>query len=58
MAYTCYLKKLSKDVKAKRKSLFDKYWPKNFQKSSIAMRKWFSTNCGSFFDQMGAKKNL
>lgn len=27
VAYVCYLKKLSKDIEAKRRSIFDKYWP-------------------------------
>lgn len=58
VAYIFYLKKLAKDIKEKRKLLFSKYWPQNFQKSSVAMRKWFSSNCKKFFDQMDAKKDL
>lgn len=58
VAYIVYLKKLTKDIMKKRKTLFDKYWPQNFQKSSIAMRQWFSSNCKKFFDQMTAKKDI
>ena len=37
--------------------MFDKYWPQNFQKSTVAMRKWFSSNCSDFFKAMRDKND-
>lgn len=55
VSYIFYLKKLVKSIMAKRKIVFNKFWPEQFQKSTNGMRKWFSGSCKNFFSQMAKK---
>ena len=55
VTYLSYLKKLVKNIMIKKKTIFNKIWPSNFQKSINGMRKWFSTGCRPFFEEMAKK---
>lgn len=58
VTYIVYLKKLVKKIMAKRRTIFDKFWPEMFQKSTNGMRKWFSMSCKEFFAQMAKKSQV
>ena len=49
VTYLIYLKTLVKEIMAKRRSIFNKFWPVNFQKSTNGIRKWISSGCKPFF---------
>lgn len=58
VTYIVHLKWLVKRIMAKRRTIFDKYWPEMFQKSTNGMRKWFSMSCKQFFAQMAQKSQV